>query len=110
MQQEGWRAAPESQGCAFLGSQGECRVYEARPYVCRTHGLALALQRGPVSVCSLNRGSLPKDASPESGQAYKSRAVWRLGPYEEKLAALQYRFQRSANLKRVLLRSLLPPP
>jgi len=28
--------------CAFLGCEGECTVYEARPLICRTHGLPLA--------------------------------------------------------------------
>lgn len=28
--------------CAFLGREGECTVYEARPVICRTHGLPLA--------------------------------------------------------------------
>src|SRR5687768_4689654 len=27
--------------CAFLGAEGECRIYELRPYVCRTQGLPL---------------------------------------------------------------------
>ncbi|HMV68287.1 MAG TPA: YkgJ family cysteine cluster protein, partial [Myxococcota bacterium] len=28
-------------GCAFLDADGACRVYDARPYVCRTQGLPL---------------------------------------------------------------------
>ncbi|MHC1741658.1 MAG: YkgJ family cysteine cluster protein [Syntrophobacteraceae bacterium] len=28
-------------GCAFLGDDGTCRIYEHRPYVCRTQGLPL---------------------------------------------------------------------
>ena len=27
--------------CAFLGETGACRIYEHRPYVCRTQGLPL---------------------------------------------------------------------
>lgn len=27
--------------CVFLGEDGACRIYEARPYVCRTQGLPL---------------------------------------------------------------------
>jgi Fe-S-cluster containining protein len=30
--------------CAFLDSQGACSVYEARPVLCRTHGLALQMR------------------------------------------------------------------
>src|SRR5262249_43953831 len=33
---------PHARGaCAMLGAEGECRVYEVRPYVCRTQGLPL---------------------------------------------------------------------
>lgn len=28
--------------CRFLGKNGECTVYEARPLICRTHGLPLS--------------------------------------------------------------------
>ncbi|NBB90970.1 MAG: hypothetical protein GVY23_07155 [Spirochaetes bacterium] len=28
--------------CGFLGPEGECTVYSARPIICRTHGLPLA--------------------------------------------------------------------
>jgi Fe-S-cluster containining protein len=28
--------------CGFLGPEGECTVYAARPVICRTHGLPLA--------------------------------------------------------------------
>ena len=51
--------------CAFLDGAGACSVYEARPVLCRTHGLALksdgaSEQRGlrvladDVSACELN--------------------------------------------------------
>lgn len=34
--------APHPEGaCAFLDEQGGCRIYEHRPYVCRTQGLPL---------------------------------------------------------------------
>ena len=33
---------PHAKGlCPFLDDQGLCRIYEARPYICRTHGLPL---------------------------------------------------------------------
>ena len=56
-----------SGGCVFLDDDGACQVYEARPLLCRTHGLALRTdsndsegeRRGlrivdQVSVCELN--------------------------------------------------------
>lgn len=30
-----------SGACAFLDETGACRIYSARPYICRTHGLPL---------------------------------------------------------------------
>jgi uncharacterized protein len=58
-------AAPKPGMCAFLDATGACSVYEARPILCRTHGLPLranqsANARGTltivddVSVCALN--------------------------------------------------------
>lgn len=51
--------------CAFLDDDGACTVYDARPVLCRTHGLALKSARDEskrglrvlsddVSACSLN--------------------------------------------------------
>jgi Fe-S-cluster containining protein len=50
--------------CVFLDDDGRCGVYEARPLLCRTHGLPLrtrqAVSRGglrildDISVCDLN--------------------------------------------------------
>lgn len=35
-------SASPTQRCAFLGSCGECTIYQARPVICRTHGLPLS--------------------------------------------------------------------
>ncbi len=40
--------------CVFLGPEGACGVYEARPIICRTHGFPLQLADGAVDVCPLN--------------------------------------------------------
>lgn len=49
--------------CVFLDGEGACRIYAARPLLCRTHGLALKTStptQGPLrivddlSVCALN--------------------------------------------------------
>ncbi len=37
------RPAPPPGGCAFLDAEGACSIYEARPIVCRTHGLPLRM-------------------------------------------------------------------
>jgi len=43
------RAASED-ACALLDAEGRCSVYEARPLVCRTQGLALAYTAGLIPV------------------------------------------------------------
>ena len=87
-------------GCAFLDNEGACRIYAARPYVCRTQGLPLRWfdQAADEAVeyrdiCPLNEECEPREAlEPEQG--------WLLGPFEARLAALQ------ANRRRVKLRDL----
>ena len=74
--------------CAFLDSDGACRVYAHRPYVCRTQGLPLRWieeeDDGPVElrdICPLNEAGAPlEDVAAED--------CWTLGPIEEKLARL----------------------
>lgn len=82
---QGLRAppAPPEGSCAFLDAAGQCSIYEARPWVCRTHGLPLRLREpedaGPprmppagrplpvlddVQICALNfreRPPTPED-------------------------------------------------
>jgi len=101
------RADPYPEGaCAFLDRAGACRIYEHRPYVCRTQGLPLRwvdqLPDG-VSVemrdiCPLNsRGQLVEDLSAE--------ACWMIGPFEDRLARLQIAADRG-ELRRIALRAM----
>ena len=90
-------AAPHPPGrCAFLGTEGECRIYALRPYVCRTQGLPLrwldhAAQAEYRDVCELN--DIPVETlEPEE--------CWTIGETEERLARLQ------PDGKRVRLREL----
>ncbi len=94
-------------GCAFLDPSGSCRVYGARPYVCRTQGLPLAWfeQRGDSvvqlrTICELNAAGPPVEELEDD-------ALWLLGPCEERLAALQARF--GIPDKRSALRDLFRP-
>jgi Fe-S-cluster containining protein len=60
--------------CTFLGSDGACGIYEARPLVCRSHGAPIQYKDGTKEdalrlrdVCGLNFagadiGQLPADA------------------------------------------------
>lgn len=96
-------AAPAG-GCAFLSEGGDCRVYAARPYVCRTQGLPLrwfeeadddeVVERRDV--CELSSEAVdPVREDPG--------ACWLIGPYEDALWRLQARFDEG---RRVALREL----
>lgn len=103
------REAPGPIGaCAFLDSAGACRIYVARPYVCRTQGLPLRwIDEDPSGafverrdICELNEAGEVDlvDLEPES--------CWPLGPVEEQLRALQAASEPAAPLRRVRLREL----
>jgi uncharacterized protein len=94
--------------CAFLDEQGACRVYEQRPYVCRTQGLPLRWlepdgEGGGFEyrdICPLNesdQGVPLVELPPE--------AFWTLGVWEAKLRLIQ-ELQDGGEGTRVALRSL----
>jgi GNAT superfamily N-acetyltransferase/Fe-S-cluster containining protein len=76
--------------CAFLSGDGACRVYESRPYVCRTQGLPLRWEdetpgREPAElrdICPLNESHQPIEELP-------AEECWEIGPFEVRLASLQ---------------------
>ncbi len=90
--------------CAFLGSEQECRIYQHRPYVCRTQGLPLRwLEEGPSGesielrdICPLNEDGPPIEELP-------AEHCWTIGPVEQRLTQLQ---SGRASMSRVALRSL----
>jgi len=95
--------------CVFLNRDGACRIYPHRPYVCRTQGLPLSWVEetggGQLvemrDICPLNEpGGPPVEELPEE-------ACWRIGPWEGRLARLQYAF--AGRLERVRLRDLFRP-
>jgi Fe-S-cluster containining protein len=50
--------------CAALDQNGRCRIYEARPFVCRTHGAPIRLTRQSLPViesCFRNFGTTEPD-------------------------------------------------
>jgi Fe-S-cluster containining protein len=76
--------------CAMLDADGSCRIYEHRPYVCRTQGLPLRWvgERDGESVewrdvCPLN------EVPGEPVESLDAGHCWTLGPFEGRLAALQ---------------------
>jgi uncharacterized protein len=102
--------APHPPGaCAFLDADGACRIYEERPYVCRTQGLPLRwideddgqdVERRDI--CELNdvEGPWPNllDLGPDD--------CWTIGPAELRLQELQRAHDANGELHRVALRSL----
>ncbi len=91
--------------CAFLDPLGACRIYDHRPYVCRTQGLPLRWIDDdgdePAElrdICPLNEVDL---------LALDEDECWTLGPTEAELQQLQMRSHGA--LRRVLLRSLFAP-
>ena len=91
--------------CAFLDGSGRCRIYPARPHVCRTHGLPLSWVEPAEDggwkelrdICPLNEvGPVLEDLD--------TGLVWEIGPHEQRLAELQRSFDPS--MKRVALRDL----
>lgn len=91
--------------CAFLDADGACRIYEARPYVCRTQGLPLRWRREPGpeyrDICPLNAAGPPVETLPAAD-------CWTLGEFEGRLATLQVR-AGGAPPRRVALRDLFDP-
>lgn len=91
--------------CAFLNTDGLCRIYEHRPYVCRTQGLPLRwLEEGEEEVfeyrdiCELNDKGTPLEAlEPED--------FWTLGESEGELAQMQVEAY-GGQIKRIRLRAL----
>jgi uncharacterized protein len=93
--------------CAFLDEGGRCRVYAARPYVCRSQGLPLRWlaeaedEDGWVEyrdICPLNEAGEPIEE-------LEAEACFLLGPAEDVLRAVQAAFAEDA-LARVKLRDL----
>lgn len=92
--------------CAFLGRGGECRIYQDRPYVCRSQGLPLRWIEEDFDgaavemrdICPLNEEGPPLEGLDE-------KACWTIGPFEERLSRLQYEYS-GGRMKRVFLRDL----
>jgi len=92
--------------CAFLDAAGACRIYDDRPYVCRTQGLPLRWfdedERGARTewrdICPLNERDDEPLESPHPD------ACWTIGGAESSLAHLQQTLDGSR--RRTRLRDL----
>lgn len=97
-------------GCAFLDGAKRCRIYEHRPYVCRTQGLPLRWLEEDEETEEVYeaRDICPLNASPDEGAGASENAnprpgpelltpleelppeeCWSIGPFEERLAREQ---------------------
>jgi len=100
--------------CAFLDHEGACRIYQWRPYVCRTQGLPLRwLDHGEGDAAIELRDICPLNAEEFKIQKVDLQTIpegdcWNIGEAESELAGLQVKalgsFQES--LPRILLRNL----
>ncbi len=76
--------------CAFLDGEGACRIYEHRPYVCRTQGLPLRWYATDDDgktvewrdICERNETGAPIVSLPDE-------SCWLVGPVEARLVGLQ---------------------
>lgn len=98
---------PHSEGaCAFLDEDGACRIYEHRPYVCRTQGLPLRwIEEGPEDELYEMRDVCPMNEADCGVLDLEPEECWTIGPFEEKLQAIQL-LSHEGSLKRCALRSL----
>lgn len=92
--------------CAFLDTEGGCRIYAARPYVCRTQGLPLRwLEEGEDWDFVERRDICPLNADGPALESLADDDCWHIGPVEDRLAYAQEALD-GGELRRVSLRGL----
>jgi hypothetical protein len=92
--------------CAFLDGEGACRIYEHRPYVCRSQGLPLRwLDETPDGREVEMRDICPLNDIEQDLEILPSDQCWQIGPFEEVLANIQM-YMGQGELTRVKLRDL----
>ena len=99
---------PHTEGaCAFLDDKGACRIYEDRPYVCRTQGLPLRwLDTNDAGDTVEMRDICPLNDEPDAPvEQIRAEHCWTVGPFEYRLSRTQVAY-RGAPPRRVRLREL----
>lgn len=93
--------------CAFLDAgDGACRIYQHRPYVCRTQGLPLRWEdEAPTGEPAEFRDICPVNEAGPAVEELPAEECWEIGPIEERLAALQGGLDKG-RLTRIRLRGL----
>ncbi|MBT6179907.1 MAG: YkgJ family cysteine cluster protein [Deltaproteobacteria bacterium] len=94
--------------CAFLNDAGSCRIYEHRPYVCRSQGLPLRwIDEDEAGELGEYRDICPKNDSPDFLETLEVESCWTLGPAEEALQQVQVENQKpGTEPERLMLRDL----
>ncbi len=96
--------APHPPGaCAFLGGDGRCRIYERRPYVCRTQGLPLRWLDHDARV--ERRDICPVNEDGPALETLPPEHCLELGPREDALREIEGE-RGDGSLERVSLRAL----
>ena len=91
--------------CAFLNDAGGCRIYAARPYVCRTQGVPLRwFDETDDGEMAEYRDICPKNDDAVDLLTLVPEQCHTIGPYEDELRTLQE--TAYGDLRRVTLRSL----
>ncbi len=97
---------PHEKGmCAFLDETGACRIYENRPYVCRTQGLPLRWFEEIENEIYELRDICPLNEAGEPIENLSEEKCWTIGGFEAKLAELQKEFG-TGDMCRIKLREL----
>jgi hypothetical protein len=92
--------------CAFLNAKGDCRIYEHRPYVCRTQGLPLRwIDERPDGTPVEMRDICPLNEIGPPVEIMETEHCWTIGPFEEALAELQSQLD-GGELRRVAMRGM----
>jgi len=95
--------------CAFLAEDGACRIYDDRPFVCRTQGLPLMwFEESADGDITESRDICPLNADGEPLESLSHEECWTLGTVELELSALQRRHGNSQ--ARLALRDLFRHP
>jgi Fe-S-cluster containining protein len=95
----------ETGKCAFLNEEGACRIYDARPYVCRTQGLPLRwLEEIEDEIYEL-RDICPLNDAGEAVEELNEDDCWTIGEAEAQLSEMQFK-KDGGEMRRVRLRDL----
>jgi uncharacterized protein len=94
-----------SGGCAFLDGAGACRIYESRPYVCRTQGLPLRWIEEIEDELYELRDICPLNDEGEPVEEIEPDKCWTIGDFEARLAELQFEHNKG-KMRRIALRDL----